>query len=45
MDGHSELENPLSFLQLLTGWAVILGTCILLWLVVYCWAFDWRAAN
>jgi hypothetical protein len=45
MDGHSELENLLSFLQLLAGWAVIFGTCILFWLVVYRWALDWRIAN
>jgi len=43
MDGHNELENPLSLLQWLAGWAVILGICIIFWLAVYGWALDWRA--
>jgi hypothetical protein len=44
MDGHSQLENSLSLVQWLAGWAVIVGTCILFWLAVYRWAVDWRAA-
>jgi hypothetical protein len=44
MDGHQELENPLSLLQWLAGWAVILGTCMLFWLAVYGWAVNWRMA-
>lgn len=44
MNGHQELENPLSLLQWLAGWAVILGTCMLFWLAVYGWAVNWRMA-
>ena len=40
MDGHRELENPLSLLQWLGGWAVILGTCTVFWLTVYRWAVE-----
>jgi hypothetical protein len=40
MDGHRELENPLSLLQWLAGWAAILATCTLFWLTVYRLALD-----
>ena len=43
MDGHDRMENPLSLLQWLAGWGVLLATCILFWLAVYRWAVDWRA--
>ena len=38
MDGHQELENPLSLQEWLAGWFVIVGTCLLFWLAVYGWA-------
>ena len=43
MDGHSELEDPLSLLQLLAGWALIVGTCIVFWPAMYRWVLEWRA--
>lgn len=44
MDGHREMESPLSLLQWLAGWVVIIGTCVLFWLAVYGLAVDWRVA-
>ena len=43
MDGHREFEDPLSLLQLLAGWAAIVGTCIVFWLSMYRWVSEWRA--
>jgi hypothetical protein len=44
MDGYREMENPLSLLQWLAGWAFIIGFCILFWLAVYTVAVNWRLA-
>jgi hypothetical protein len=35
MDGDREMETPLSFLEWLAGWAVIIELCFLFWLAVY----------
>jgi len=35
MYGDREREDRVSFLEWLTGWAVLIGFCFLFWLVVY----------
>jgi hypothetical protein len=40
MDGYREMENPLSPVEWLAGWAVIVGSCLLFWLGVYSLAVE-----
>ena len=44
MVGDKEMETPHSALDRLTGWAVIIGLCVLFWLAVYNLLISWRAA-